>query len=578
MLFSSHMEDLEEQKMSINETEIMIAKKIFNHMSEGVLITNCNEEIIYVNRSFQLVTGYSLTEIFKKNPSVLQSGLHDQLFYEDMWNDIHQKEKWEGEIWNKRKNGETYPEWLRIHALKDKNGHTTHYIALFSDITDEKHAERRLHRLSHFDHLTGVENRYSLIKKLTYLLKKDEKKSLLAILFIDLDRFKLINDTLGHTFGDALLQQVSHRLKGLLSNDEIFARFCGDEFVVVLPALNDQEEAIQFAGKIIDCFKQPFIIFSQEVFISTSIGISFYPHDGQNTDILLRNADKAMYRAKLEGRNTFRIYESTMHKNELQQLRKETLLRKAIERKELFLVYQPIVQLNTKKIHCFEALIRWRNEELGIVSPAEFIPIAEETGLIIPISEWVIKTACEDLHRIHQNGFPNMKISINISALHFKQDNFTESIEEIMKQTNVKRHHIILELTESMIMTNEQVVINKLVKLKQLGFKLAVDDFGTGYSSLSYLHRFPLDILKIDQSFIKHLNEYKEDAAIVKAIISMASTLLLDTVAEGVESKEQFDYLLKEKCTRVQGYFITKPLLFADLLRFIKEWNQNIPL
>ncbi|MFE8702181.1 EAL domain-containing protein [Cytobacillus sp. FJAT-54145] len=567
--------DITKQKNS--QKEIRLAAKVLENTSEGVLVTDGRGKILSVNPAFEIVTGYSQEEVIGQNPSILQSGIHDQDFYSSMWGTIEKNGNWKGEIWNKRKNGEIFPEWLTISSIKDEHNKVTNYVAVFSDITDRKHAEEQLRRLAHYDSLTGVANRYSLNKRLESLISTAARyNQQLAVLFLDLDRFKHINDTLGHNYGDLLLKLVSTRLKNLIKNKDMIARLGGDEFVIVLPNLKHPKEAIHIAESIIQALTQPFQLHHQEVYISTSIGISLFPLDGFSMESLLRNADKAMYQAKSRGRNQFELYHTDMHRNETKQMRMENFLRKALEKDEFFLVYHPQVDTKTNKIVGVEALIRWKQEELGIVSPADFIPLAEETGLIIPISEWVLKQACEDLKKIHLNGYPNIRMSVNISALHFNQEGFIKSIHSVIHHTNVNPHFMELELTESMIMPNATETIDKLVKLKQIGLKLSVDDFGTGYSSLSYLNRFPIDTLKIDKGFIKKLCDYKEDFSIVQAIITMAHRLHLHVVAEGVENKKQFDFLKEENCDLIQGFYITKPLTFPDLIDFLESWDYEL--
>lgn len=566
--------DITKQKWS--QKEIRLAAKVLENTSEGVLVTDEMGRILSVNPAFEIVTGYSEKEVLGLYPNILQSGIHNKEFYEEMWKQIKATGHWKGEIWNKRKNGEIFPEWITISSIKDDNGLVTNHVAVFSDITDRKHAEEQLKRLAHFDSLTGVANRYSLNSRLSDLIGTAKTyNQQLAVLFLDLDRFKHINDTLGHSYGDQLLKGVSSRLKNLIKNKDMIARLGGDEFVIVLPNLKHVREAVHIAESIIHSLTQPFLLEKQEVYISTSIGISLFPHDGQSLESLLRNADKAMYQAKSLGRNQYELYHSDMHQDESLHMMMENYLRKAIDREELFLLYHPQIDVKTKAIVGIEALVRWNSKEIGIVSPVDFIPLAEETGLIIPISEWIIKKACNDLNKIHLKGFTNIRMSINISALHFNQDGFVKSISDIIQDTNVNPYSVELELTESMIMPNATETIGKLVKLKQLGIKLSIDDFGTGYSSLSYLNRFPVDTLKIDRSFIQKLCVYKEDYSIVQAIITMAHKLHLKVVAEGVESKKQFEFLEKEKCDLIQGFFIVKPQPFPDLVDFLESWDQE---
>ncbi|WP_313798543.1 EAL domain-containing protein [Cytobacillus sp.] len=554
---------------------VKIARTVFENTSEGVMITDARGRIISVNPAFEIVTGYNAEEVMGNNPNILQSGVHDEAFYQTMWKQIYDTGLWKGEIWNKRKNDELYPEWLTISAIKDASGNVTNYVGVFSDISNQKSTEKQLRFLAHYDSLTGVANRYSLNKRLEGLLQTAEKyHQQLAILFLDLDRFKQINDTLGHNYGDLLLKQVSSRLKGILKNKDMIARLGGDEFVIVLPNLKHPKEAIHMAGLIIDSLSKSFLLDSHEVYVTASIGISLYPLDGIDTETLLKNADKAMYDAKSNGKNQYGLYHQEMHQNESRQMILETYLRKALERNEFYLVYHPIVDTGSLEIVSVEALVRWNQKTLGNIPPSEFIPLAEETGLIVPLSEWIIQKACEDLNSIHLNG-AKIRMNINVSALYFNQLGFIKSLNDIFQKTNVSTRHIVLELTESMIMPNAEETVDKLVKLKQLGIKLSIDDFGTGYSSLSYLSRFPLDTLKIDQSFIKGIALYKEYSSIVEAIIIMANRLNLKVVAEGVENKKQYELLKKEKCDYIQGYYITKPLPKHKLLTLLQDWDGN---
>lgn len=567
--------DMSKEKDVQNERQL--AAKVLENISEGVIVTDEKGRILSVNPAFENVTGYSDEEVFGKNPSMLQSGIHGQEFYKNMWESILETGNWKGEIWNKKKNGEVYPEWLTISSIKDKDGRVTNFVAVFSDITDRKRTEEKLRELAHFDSLTGVANRYSLNTRLESMLKTASKyNQQLAILFLDLDRFKQINDTLGHSYGDLLLQEVAFRLKGLIKNKDIIARFGGDEFVIVLTNIKHPKEAVHLAENIIHILSESILLNNQEVYVSTSIGISLFPLDGTTGDTLLRNSDKAMYEAKSSGKNHFEFYHADMHHNESKQMQMEVLLRKAIEHEEFFLVYHPQVDLKTKQIVGIEALIRWKSSELGIVPPDEFIPLAEETGLIVPISEWVIKQACEDIKNINIKGFSNINVSINISALHFNQDTFVKSVESIFANTNVNPHVVEFELTESMIMPNAADTIKKLVRLKKIGIKLSIDDFGTGYSSLSYLQRFPLDTLKIDKSFIDSIGTYQDDSAIVEAIIEIAHRLQLNVVAEGVENKKQLEFLRKEKCNLIQGFYITEPIPYTELMDFLEYWDEDL--
>ena len=426
--------------------------------------------------------------------------------------------------------------------------------------------------------LTGTANRYLLTQEFQRLLEiASQHNQMLAVLFLDLDRFKLINETLGHHYGDLLLKKVSSRIKWQLKKKDLMARFGGDEFVIVLPNIKFEQEAVKMANDIIVALKEPFFLKEQEVYATTSIGIAIYPVNGEDTDQLIKNAAKGMYKAKSNGRNNFELFDEGHHpQNQSRRMVLENRLRKAIQNDELSMNYQPQVELKTGKIKGIEALLRWKHPDLGSISPGEFIPIAEETGLIIPISEWVIHQVCEEVKRLHDVGYNELKVSINISGLHFNQSYFVKDVSEIIRNANMNPNLVELELTESVIMANAKESIDELVDVKKNGMKVSIDDFGTGYSSLSYLKRFPIDTLKIDQSFIRNLTSYSDDAAIVRAIIMMAKSLQLEIIAEGVENREQLDFLRQEKCDIIQGFYVSKPLPFSELEEFLEKWKPKM--
>lgn len=567
-----------EEHHSFIKKELMVARKIYENIEEAILYTDHNSRILYVNPAFEIATGYLQEEVLGKNPNILQSGYHNSDFYKDFWKDIKEKGYWKGEIWNKRKNGEIYPEWLTISTITNEKGEITNYVSVFTDITDRKQKEEQIQKLANYDVLTGTANRYLLTQEFERFMEIANKHhQMLAVLFLDLDRFTLINETLGHNYGDLLLKKVAARIKWSLKGKDLIARFGGDEFVIVLPNIKHEKEAVQTANNILLALKEPFLLNDKEVYATTSIGISIFPDNGENLDVLIKNALKGMYKVKDNGRNNFEVYYEGLHpQNQSRRMILENRLRKAIETQELALHYQPQIDLKTGHVIGVEALLRWNNLELGAVSPGEFIPIAEETGLIIPISEWVINQACEEVKCLHISGYPNLKVGINISGLHFNQSSFVETVNKLIQNTGIDPRLVELELTESMIMPNAGEAIEKLVMLKQTGLKLSIDDFGTGYSSLSYLQRFPIDTLKIDQSFIRNLITYSGDAAIVKAIITMAKNLQLEIIAEGVENIKQIDFLRKEKCDIIQGFYVSKPIAFPKLEDFLKVWEPDM--
>jgi len=551
-----------------------IAEKFISHSVEGILITDKDKKIILVNEAFEKATGYTKTEVLHKTPSLIKSGIHDAKFYKGMWDSIHSNGSWSGEIWNRRKNGEVYPEWITISTVTNNHNEITNYIALFIDTSNQKYAEEQLRFLAHHDTLTGVANRYSLNSKLTSLLERAKiQNEQLAVLFLDLDRFKHVNDTLGHNFGDLLLKEVSNRLKSLLKPKDIIGRLGGDEFVIVLPKIYHPKEAINLANEITTNLSQSFFVNDIEIVVTSSVGISMFPHDGDTMEKLLVNADRAMYEAKANGRNNFEIYHKELELNATDKMVKELFLRKALERNELSLHFQPIVQANDNMIVCVEALIRWNQTEIGYVPANELIEIAEETGLIIPITEWILNEACRNLSIIHLNSYSTLKMAINISGIVFQQENFVKMVKNIFEQTNIDPHAIVFELTESVIMTNDKDTMLKLKQLKELGLSISIDDFGTGYSSLSYLKRFPINKLKIDQSFIRGMLKYKEDRNITKAIINLGHSLGLKLVAEGVEEMEQLQFLVAFNCDHIQGYYFSKPLPLQDLIDYLELWE-----
>lgn len=553
-----------------------INELIVNHIREGVMVTDKTGTILFVNPAFQVVTGYKAEEVIGKQPSFLQSGLHNRSFYEQMWKTIAQKGQWSGEIWNRRRNGELYPEWLTILAVHDDQKKAEHYIGVFTDISDQRSAEAEAKRLAHQDSLTGVANRYAYYTRMASIIETSQTyDQKLAIFLLDLDRFKQINDTFGQKAGDELLMDLTSRLKRLLGNKDMIARLGGDEFSITLTHIRHEREAFQLAKAVISSFSTPFHIAGQDIYISTSMGISFFPQDGRDVETLIRHADKAMYHSKQTGRNRFSVYHEEMNEEAKEALTMEMELRRAVERNELVLHYQPQVDAVSKRAAGAEALLRWHNKHYGDIPPAVFIPLAEKTGLIISIGKWIIRQVCRDLHTLSRHGFTDLPIAVNISALQFLQDGFVETVQAILYEENILPERLELELTESTVMPDAQSSIQKLDQLKALGFRLSIDDFGTGYSSLSYLRRFPIDQLKIDRSFIQLMDEDEDDASIVEAIITMAHRLHLKVVAEGVENERQFRLLQEESCDIVQGYFYSKPISLSELITFLQnDWPK----
>ncbi len=559
----------------ISQYPTTLILKIFENVSEGIMITDEYKKIVMVNPAFEFVTGYKRDDVVGKTPAVLQSGVHELPFYLEMWEQIRQEGIWQGEIWNRRKTGDVYPEWLTIVCVTNDEGEVTNYCGIFTDLSERKIVENELEKRLLTDSLTEVSNRFAYIERMDNLLESTSAISHSvqhAVYFLDLDRFKQINDTLGHAVGDSILIEVAKRLKHLLKNKDIIARYGGDEFVITLTNVKNVKEAAQFAEQIISSIEKPMMINGQEVFISTSIGVSVYPVDGKNTEELINCADRAMTYSKKNGLNGYSFYFDELQTDAQRVLLLDSELRRAIDNREFELHFQPKIYMDNEQIQGLEALVRWNNERLGFVSPGEFIPYAEETGLIIPLSEVILEKACEAVIQMQQYGW-KIPVAINISSIHFRQQNFLESIQAILERYNMPANNFEIEVTERTVMNSANETVSKLVRLKQLGFKISIDDFGTGYSSLSYLVRFPLDCLKIDRSFIQHIGSLDEKQAVVDAIIQMSHRLKMKVVAEGVEQAQQVDILRKMNCDIIQGYYYSKPLPLNDLMEFMEYWE-----
>ena len=552
------------------ESRLALAQQAFENTAEGLMITDANLKVLEINQGFVNITGYGREEIIGQSPAILSSGKHGESYYEAMWTTIKAEGRWMGEIWNRRKNGEVYPEWLSISEVRDAKGKVVNYVAVFTDITLRKQSEEQLHFLANHDALTGLPNRTLLQERIEHALKRVQRDhGRLAILFIDLDRFKVINDTLGHHAGDMLLQTAAERLQHCLRDSDTIARQGGDEFVVLIENFSDTQYLGNVARKIMHALEQPFFLMGQELFVSASIGISAYPEDGTDLHTLLKNADVAMYRAKERGKNTFQFYASESNVHSFERLALENSLRRALERNEFVLHYQPKVDLATNELVGAEALIRWNHPDLGLVHPAQFIPLAEETGLIVPIGAWVLREACRQNRAWQEAGMPLIGVAVNLSAHQFRDEGLRQTIAEALGTSGLPPAYLELEITESMIMQNAERAIEILQRFRDMGTLVSIDDFGTGYSSLGYLKSFPIDSLKIDRSFVRDVPSDSDDVAITQAIIAMAHSLNLKVIAEGVENDEQLDFLREQGCDQVQGYLMSPPvsaLEFEQLL------------
>jgi len=572
--FVTSFHDITDTKHS--EQQLRIAATTFES-HEGVLITDANSIILRVNRAFSNMTGYMADEVVGKKPNIFSSGRHDAGFYAAMWESINSNGSWEGEIWNRRKDGEIFPARLTITSVRDNNGVLMNYVATNNDITQRKEAEEEIRMLAFFDPLTHLPNRRLLQDRLDQALASCGRSGRYgAMMFIDLDNFKVLNDTQGHDIGDLLLQQVAQRLISCLRDDDTVARIGGDEFVVILEDLSEDvhEAAAQtknIGEKILAEFNNLFLLAENEYHCTTSMGATLFGKNHLKTDLLLKEADIAMYQAKKAGRNTLRFFDPEMQSSISDRVSLEKELQKAIVKGQFTLYYQAQVDSSRNPIGA-EALIRWIHPERCLISPAEFIPLAEESGLIIPIGQWVLETACMQLKAWQQNTLTcNLVLAINVSAKQFRQPDFAPSIQAAVEKYGVNPELLKLELTESLMLFNVEDTIATMTVLNEIGVKLSLDDFGTGYSSLQYLKSLPLDQLKIDQSFVRDIVSDSSDKAIVQTIIAMAQSLNLNVIAEGVETEEQLQLLLSNGCSHHQGYLFGKPVPIEQFDTEIKE-------
>ena len=550
----------------ITESQLMQEKllqtaTVFDSTAEGIIFTDLQQRITAVNRAFTEITGFSESEALGQSSRLMASGQHDSAFYVSMWHQLSNEGHWQGEICNKRKNGETYPCWMTISAVYGSDHQITHFVAVFADISSLKHAQDRLDHQAHHDPLTNLPNRLLFENRLQQALSQPDRYGQQgAVLFLDLDRFKNINDSLGHPIGDLLLNAIASRLKEQLRDIDTVARQGGDEFIILLPALKSPSDAELIANKLLACFNAPFVAGEHELFISASIGASIYPDDGTDVATLVKNADAAMYRSKLKGRNRIERYTRDLTAQASARVLLEQELRRALERGQLSLSYQPKISLTDHSLVGAEALIRWNHPELGNIPPDRFIALAEENGMIIPIGDWVLEHTCHQLNAWKQLYEPFGPVSVNLSGTQLRQPALLARIQELLRSYALEPDALQLEITENFIMSQTEEALDVLHKLKQLGVQLAIDDFGTGYSSLSYLKRLPLNTLKIDQSFIRGLPDDADDVAIVRAIIALGRSMQLTIIAEGVETQAQQDFLAKEGCEQIQGYFVSVPL------------------
>ncbi len=573
VLWHGFITDITNQKQ--NEVDLRIAATAFE-LQDAMLVTDANNVILKVNQAFTRITGYSSEEAIGKTPNLLSSGQHDKHFYAAMWDSINRTDAWQGEIWNRRKNGEIFPEWLIVTAVKDHdnmNMPVNHYVASFSDITSRKAAEEEIKQLAFYDPLTKLPNRRLLLERLKHSIEVERRDSSkrLALLMLDLDRFKAVNDSLGHSAGDELLQQVAARISTRLREVDLVARLGGDEFVVLLEDISHTEDAARVAEEIILVLSKSFqLAQSNDVQIGASIGISLYPEHGGSYEILMDHADAALYQAKDQGRGCYAYFSEEQTLAARERIALETRLRRAIEQQELRIFYQPQVDIASGRIVGAEALVRWQHPTEGLILPLRFIPVAEETGLILEIGVWVLRETCRQGRLWLDAGLPPLTLAVNVSPQQFRRGNISALVVACLRETGFPAEYLELEMTESGLMENQDNAMKLLNSLRSQGIRLAIDDFGTGFSSLAYLKHFPLDVLKIDKSFIDDIPHLQDDMEIASTIIAMGHILGFKVLAEGVETAAQLDFLRQQHCDLYQGYIKSPPVsaeAFALLLR-----------
>jgi diguanylate cyclase (GGDEF)-like protein/PAS domain S-box-containing protein len=559
-----------DQERMDEESRRRLWSMVFASTNEAILITDRNNNILTVNAGFTRMTGYTEEEVVGKNPRLLSANTQPREFYAAMWLQISETGSWAGEVTDKRKNGSTYPKWLNISVVRDTEGKVSNYVGIFQDISERKATEERLTFLSNHDTLTGLPNRQLLLDRLqgAITLARRNHESV-TLMFLDLDNFKWVNDSLGHASGDQLLIAVATRLKETVRASDTVARLGGDEFVVLLTHPESDLEIAHIAAKIIQAVARPLDLSGHEFHVTTSMGIGIYPNDGDDAATLLKHADTAMYVAKSAGKNQFRYFDAEMNRHALERTELEQDLRQALKHNEFELFYQPKLHVTSNAVFSAEALIRWRHPRLGLVPPDKFIPLAEETSLIIEIGEWVIREACKQLITWQSQGLGMQSVAVNLSAIQLESDSFVDLVESILRETGIPTKAIEFELTESMVLRNPERSMVTLKRLHELGIDLALDDFGTGYSSLSYLKRLPVDTIKIDRSFVEGVPEQADDSQIVRMICALAKSVRLRIVAEGIETPAQRDFLIEQGCDYLQGYLISKPLPAEEFRAFL---------
>lgn len=578
--FNAYMEKLESTHLKLDKEvgeriraaeQLKIFKKVFDNALEGICVTDDQGNILIVNPAFSDITGYTRDEVVGQNPRVLKSEKHDDAFYEEMWLSLTGKGHWAGEIWNRRKSGEAYPEILNINSIRDDHGKATHFVAVFHDISEMKSQQEAIRHQAYHDALTGLPNRYLARDRLEMAIKRSKRqKSMVAVIFLDMDNFKYFNDSIGHSNGDTLLHKLGSRLRNVVREQDTVARLGGDEFLIIAVDIRSQQEILELVNRIFESTKDPFIVGEHELLVSLSLGISVYPNDGRTPEKLIKNADMAMYQSKSAGKNTYNMFTEELTRLAAYKMDMIKAFRTALSDREFIVYFQPKVDPVTGGVIGLEALIRWQKKDGTRVSPQEFIPMAEETGLILQLGKYVLAESCRALKQVRQVS-ETITMSVNLSPLEFTQPDIVDTITCILDENGLPGGALEVEITETTMMTDLEKTVKKLNILKEKGISIAIDDFGTGYSSLYYLKKMPISTLKIDKSFIDDITVDSSDAKIVETIILMAKNLGICVVAEGVETKAQMKLLKQYECELIQGYYYARPMPFNELIGFIEN-------
>lgn len=558
-------------------SDLRQAAAVFDSTQEGVLVTDAQMRISHLNPAFTRITGYALKEIIGRSPQLLKSGRHDRAFYQRMWYELAHHGSWSGEIWNRRKNGEIYPQWQCIRAIHDDTGALSHYVAVFSDISVLKESQNELDYLAHHDPLSRLPNRLLFSERVARAVERSGRDATNgAVLLIDLDHFKHINESLGHNAGDELLKSVSERLQTLLHSGMTLARLGGDEFGLLWEHCPQPEQAANLAGQLLSALRQPFTITGQELFIGGSIGISLFPAEARSVEQVMRNADSALFKAKNGGRESYAFYSQELTQHAHQRVELTSALRHALDNQELRVHYQPLICLKSRRLIGAEALIRWQHPLRGLVSPGEFIPIAEETGLIGALDTWVLQQSCRQMVAWHTAGLPLQFVAVNVSSRLFSRGELDQRVADVLRDTGLNPACLELEVTESAVMEDADAALALMERLRALGVRLAIDDFGTGYSSLARLKRLPVHKLKLDQSFVSGLPHDQDDVAITRAVIALGHSLGLKVLAEGIEQPEQLALLDELGCDHGQGYHFGRPQPAEQLAELLAQQRDAV--